>query len=41
MNLHWYDAAGFLGVICILCSYWFLQTGQLASNSPQHHKGLR
>jgi paired small multidrug resistance pump len=33
MNLYWYDFAGFLGVVCILGSYWFLQTGQLAADS--------
>jgi paired small multidrug resistance pump len=36
MQLHWYDFAGFLGVVCILGSYWFLQTGQLAADSPSY-----
>jgi hypothetical protein len=33
MNLNWYDYVGFLGVGCVLSSYFALQAGKLAADS--------
>jgi paired small multidrug resistance pump len=33
MNLNWYDYVGFLGVGCVLGSYFALQAGKLAADS--------
>ena len=33
MNLNWYDYVGFLGVGCVLVSYFALQAGKLAADS--------
>ena len=31
--MHWYDVAGSLGVAMIVCAYFFLQLGRVASDS--------
>ena len=31
--MHWYDVAGSLGVAMIVCAYFILQLGRVASNS--------
>ena len=33
MNLNWYDYVGFLGVGCVLSSYFALQAGKLAADN--------
>jgi hypothetical protein len=29
MNLHWFDAVGFAGVLMVLAAYFLLQTGRM------------
>lgn len=34
MNINWYDIVGFIGVGCIVGSYFLLQVGRLAAENP-------
>jgi paired small multidrug resistance pump len=36
MNLNWYDYVGFMGVACVLGSYFGLQAGKLLSDSSAY-----
>ncbi len=36
MNFHWFDLAGFIGVLLIVVAYLLLQLDKLPSSSPKY-----